>query len=102
MKKNCRLSIAVRRSRSLIVLLLLIIVDSLTAQQITLKTGQKVETQAIRRDGDIIMGKVQVGTGSGEIGYNLAQIARIDFPEPRGLKNSSELLAQGQPEKALA
>ncbi len=74
----------------------------LTAQVITLKTGQKVETLGLRRDGAIIMGKVQVGSGEGEIGYNIAQIARIDFPEPRGIKAASDLLAQNQPQKALA
>ena len=48
------------------------------------------------------MGKIQVGASSGEIGYPISAIAKIAFPEPRGLKAASELLAQGQPEKALA
>jgi tetratricopeptide (TPR) repeat protein len=71
------------------------------AQSITLKTGQKVETLGLRRERDMILGKIQVGTGSGEVGYNVAQIARIEFPEPRGLKNAADLLGQRQPEKAL-
>ena len=82
-------------------LLLFAVVRPAFAQQITLKTGQKVDTLGVRRDGDIIMGKVQVGSGSGEIGYNVSQIARIDFPQPRGLKNAADLLGQGQAEKAL-
>jgi tetratricopeptide (TPR) repeat protein len=86
----------------LIMLPLVISVSSAFAQTITLKTGQKVETLGVRRDGAIIMGKVQVGSGEGEIGYNVAQIAHIDFPEPRGLKTASDLLAQNQPQKALA
>lgn len=85
-----------------LLLLMLMIVRPLSAQQISLKTGLKVDSQGVRRDGDIIMGKVQVGSGSGEVGYNVSQIARIDFPEPRGLKNANDLLSQGQAEKALA
>src|SRR4029077_14127830 len=52
--------------------------------------------------GEMVMGKVQVGSGSGEVGYHLAQIAKVDFPEPAALKTASELLVQGQPDKALA
>src|SRR5437868_5501746 len=73
-----------------------------SAQNITLQTGQKIETQGVRRDGDMVMGKVQVGTGSGEVGYHLAQIAKVEFPEPAALKSASEFLVQGQPDKALA
>lgn len=76
--------------------------SSAVAQQIILKTGQTVETLGLRREGDMIMGKIQVGTSSGEIGYPISAIAKIAFPEPRGLKGASELLSQGQPEKALA
>src|SRR5690348_2045642 len=77
-----------------IVLTIMIDLPVVSAQTITLKTGQKVETLGLRRDGAIIMGKVQVGSGQGEVGYNIAQIARIDFPEPRGIKAASDLLAQ--------
>ena len=75
---------------------------SANAQTILLKTGQAIDTLGVRRDGEMVLGKVQVGSGSGEVGYHLAQIAKIEFPEPRGLKNASDLLAQGQPDKALA
>ncbi|MEP7015545.1 MAG: tetratricopeptide repeat protein [Verrucomicrobiota bacterium] len=72
------------------------------AQSIILKAGQKIDTLGLRRDGDLIMGKVQVGTGSGEVGYKAEQIAKIEFPEPRALKAATGFLTQGQPEKALA
>jgi tetratricopeptide (TPR) repeat protein len=85
-----------------IILVLVIVPSSSPAQIITLQTGQKIETQGVRRDGDMVMGKVQVGTGSGEVGYHLAQIAKVEFPEPRALKAASDLLVQGQPDKALA
>src|SRR5205814_4676549 len=93
----------VRTLSSLVLLfLLLLLVRSAHGQVIILKTGQKVDTLGVRREADMVLGKVQVGTGSGEIGYHLAQIAKIEFPEPRGLKSSAELMTQGQPEKALA
>ena len=84
------------------VLLLLIGAGPARAQSIILKTGQKIDTLGIRRDGELVMGKVQVGSGSGEVGYNVSQIAKIDFPEPRALKSASDFLTQSQPEKALA
>src|SRR5437868_1045915 len=97
-----RLTFGVQRFLPILLFLLLVIVSSSRAQTITLSSGQKIETQGLRRDGDVIMGKVQVGTGSGEVGYHLAQIAKVEFPEPRALKAASEFLVQGQPDKALA
>ena len=50
----------------------------------------------------MVMGKVQVGASSGEVGYQASTIAKIDFPEPPQLKTTAAFLSQGQPEKALA
>ena len=86
----------------LLILLMILIASRSSAQTITLQTGQKIETQGVRRDGDMVLGKVQIGTGSGEVGYHLAQITKVEFPEPRALKAASEFLVQGQPDKALA
>jgi tetratricopeptide (TPR) repeat protein len=86
----------------IMLLLLIMIIPHSHAQTIALQTGQKIDTQGVRRDGDMIMGKVQVGAGSGEVGYHLAQIAKVEFPEPGALKTASDLLVQGQPDKALA
>jgi tetratricopeptide (TPR) repeat protein len=72
------------------------------AQTIVLKTGQRVETLGVRRSTDKVMGKIQVGESSGEVGHAIASIAKIEFPEPQGLKNASELLSQGQADRALA
>jgi tetratricopeptide (TPR) repeat protein len=72
------------------------------AQTIVLKTGQQIETRGVTRNRDKIMGKVDVGGTTGEVGYDLSAIARIQFPEPRGLRSAQELLSQGQAEKALA
>jgi tetratricopeptide (TPR) repeat protein len=82
--------------------LLVCTMPSARSQQITLKSGQKVDTLGLRVSGDTVMGKVQVGESSGEVGYQIATIARIDFPEPKGLKSAAESLSQGQPDKALA
>ena len=98
----------VRRSafdvRCLLCALLVISLPTLCfAQNILLQTGQKIETQGVRRgEGDMIMGKVQVGTGTGEVGYHIPQIAKVEFPEPAALKTASESLVQGKPDKALA
>jgi tetratricopeptide (TPR) repeat protein len=89
-------------SLSLLLLLLLLIAKSAHAQSITLKTGQMIETKGIRRSGDMIMIKVQVGASSGELGYRAAAIAKIAFPEPSQLKTSAAFLSQAQPERALA
>lgn len=80
----------------------LLFVASSFAQTVILKSDQKIEAQAVRREGGLVMAKVQVGTGSGEVGYHVEQIAKIEFPEPAALKTASDLLGQGQPQKALA
>ena len=96
----------VERSRRqpflLLLLLIMIMISSSSAQTILLQTGQRIETQGIRRDGDMVMGKVQIGTGSGEVGYHLPQITKVEFPEPGALKKAADLLTKGQADKALA
>ena len=87
-------------SRSSLVLVLVLIRPS--AQSILLKTGQTIETKGVRRSGDMVMIKVQVGASSGEVGYQASTIAKIAFPEPLQLKTTAAFLSQGQPEKALA
>jgi tetratricopeptide (TPR) repeat protein len=81
--------------------LLMLMIDGYS-QSIILKTGQKVDALSVRRDGGLVMGKVQVGSGNGEIGYKVDQIGRIEFPEPRALKSATDFLTQGQSAKALA
>ncbi len=82
--------------------LLLVIVSHASAQNIQLKTGQTIETKGVRRSADMVMGKVQVGSSSGEVGYQVSTIAKIDFPEPPQLKTAAALLSQNEPAKALA
>ena len=86
----------------LALVLLAALVSSASAQTIVLKTGQRVDTTGVRRSGDKVMGKVEVGGTTGEVGHDVSAIAKIEFPEPQGIKRAAELLSQGEPEKALA
>lgn len=86
----------------LVLVLLLALVLDAHAQNIQLKTGQTITTNGVRRSNDMVMGKVQVGSSSGEVGYQVSTIARIDFPAPPQLKTAAALLAQNEPSKALA
>ena len=86
----------------LVLVLILVLVRPTRPQNILLKTGQTIETKGVRRSGDMVMGRVQVGASSGEVGYQASTIAKINFSEPPQLKTTEALLAQGQPEKALA
>jgi len=83
-------------------LLLFLLVRPIFAQNIILKTGQTIETKGVRRSGDMVMGKIQVGPSAGEVGYLASTISRINFPEPPQLKTTAAFLSQGEPKKALA
>ncbi len=100
-----RLPFAMSNGRSTLVLVLVLVfvlVRPAHSQNLLLKTGQTIETKGVRRSGDMIMGKVQVGASSGEVGYQASTIAKIIFPEPPQLKTTGAFISQGQPEKALA
>lgn len=73
-----------------------------SAETIVLKTGQRIETKGLRRSGDKIMGKIEVGETIGEVGHPITSIANIDFLKPQGIDAAAALLAQGQADKALA
>jgi tetratricopeptide (TPR) repeat protein len=94
-----KMSILVRAG--LASLSILFVALSANAQTVLLKTGQRLDSQGVRRDGEMVMAKVQVGTGSGEVGYHVAQIAKVEFPEPAALKTANDLLGRGDAEKAL-
>ncbi len=66
------------------------------------KDGQAVATTGIRRAGSAIMAKVQTNNGGeGEAGYDVANVTRVEFPEPGQLKIAGGLLAQGRADEAL-
>jgi tetratricopeptide (TPR) repeat protein len=76
------------------------------AQTILLKDGKRVTPKSIRRQGDNIMAQSPSVAGApavqGEVGYPLAQIEKIEFPEPAVLKTAPDLLANGKAAEALA
>ncbi|MGH8093504.1 MAG: tetratricopeptide repeat protein [Chthoniobacterales bacterium] len=86
---------------TIVLAFLLVLVRPIQAQNILLKTGQTIETQGLRRAGDMVLGKIQVGSSSGEVRYRVSAISRIDFPEPPQLKTTAEFLTQGESKKAL-
>ena len=84
------------------IVLLVSVVRPGYSQNILLKSGQTIETKGLRRSADMVMGKVQVGASSGEVGYQASTIAKIDFPQPAQLKTTEGFLGQDDWKKALA
>jgi len=78
---------------------------------ILLKDGKTIVTRGLRRQGDTIMATVDIpiparGTEpakvqTGELGYPLDKIAKLDFPEPAVLLAVPELIANGRAAEAL-
>lgn len=89
------------------------------AQNIILKDGRVVATKGVRRSGDNIMATVELSAPpappaqpgqppppaqspkTGELGYPIAQIAKIDYPEPRQLRAAEGSLNAGKAGEAL-
>ena len=76
-------------------------------QTIFLKDGKSVTAKSLRRQGDVIMATQEMSSApgkaaaTGEVGYPVAQIRKIDFPEPAQLRAATELLTQGRAGEAL-
>lgn len=81
------------------------------AQNILLKDGKTIVSKGLRRQGDTIMATVEntlpaSGTEpakvvTGEIGYKISTISKLDFPEPAQLQTVPELIATGKMAEAL-
>jgi len=69
--------------------------------KIIFKDGTIVSTTSLRLAGDNVMATVQVGNGTGEIGYQVENIVKIDFPEPPQIATATGLLEQGKDAEAL-
>jgi hypothetical protein len=87
-------------------LLCLLLTGTASAQNIIMKDGKVIAAKNLRRQGDMIMATVDLATGttgqaSGEFGYPIAQIDKIDFPEPPEIKSAGELIAAGKAADAL-
>ena len=68
---------------------------------ISLKDGRSVTVPTVRRDGTNVKVPMQIGTTAGEMGYPVASIARIDFPEPPEIDKAQDLLAKGKVEDVV-
>ncbi len=91
---------------------LLLATVSAGAQNIVLKDGKVVTSKGLRRQGDTIMATIEIPVPAiegkpahvqtGEVGYPLPQIARLDFPEPAQLRTAPDLILAGKAPEALA
>ena len=77
------------------------------AQNINMKDGRIIATKGVRRLGDTMMATVELPAGEpgkpapmGELGYPIAQISKINFPDP-GLKRVADLIIAGKSTEAL-
>lgn len=91
------------------VFVLLGLVSALFADTTILKKdGTSAVAKSLRRQGDNIIATMEMTSKpgdpvtTGDIGIPIAQIQKIEFPEPAVLKNAQELLVQGKPDDALA
>ena len=82
------------------------------AQNIVLKDGKTIVAKSLRRQGTMIMATVEISAATtgdtptaaqtGEVGYALAQIAKLDFPEPAQMRTVPDLIVAGKMAEALA
>lgn len=63
-----------------------------SAQSLVLRDGTNVPVTRLRREGQTLMSSV----AAGEVGYPVANIARLEFPEPPQIAAASELITQGK------
>lgn len=81
---------------------------SASAQNIVMKDGKVIATKGLRRDGNNIIATVELPGAeagqparTGEFGYPLTQITRLDFAEPPQLHTAPDLVAQGKAAEAI-
>ena len=91
-----------------ILLLALLFAVPVFGQNIELINGTVVATKGVRRAGDTILATVDLQpaqpgaqAASGELGYPIAQIAKIDFPQPAMLQSAVQLINGGNPGEAI-
>ena len=85
---------------------------SALAQNILLKDGKTIVAKSLRRQGAMIMATVEISAATtgdtptaaqtGEVGYALAAIAKLDFPEPAQMRTVPDLIVAGKMAEALA
>jgi tetratricopeptide (TPR) repeat protein len=92
----------------LIPLFLLLQVLSSQGQTILMKDGKVIDAKAIRRQGDAILATIEIAPQQpgqnptlGEFGYPVANIWKINFPEPEILTSAATLINAGDAAGAL-
>ncbi len=69
---------------------------------IHLKNGQTAQSEGLRLASGTVFSRIQTQDGSqGEVGYSIADIAQIEFPEPAPLKLASGLLDAGKADEVV-
>jgi tetratricopeptide (TPR) repeat protein len=76
------------------------------AQGIMMKDGKHVLAKSLKRQGDNIMATDPAENGGiamkGEVGYPLAQVEKLEFPEPAQIKSTPDLIVAGKATEAVA
>lgn len=72
------------------------------AQIVVLKTGQTAPAKGLRRNGATLYNTIDIGGRSGEVGYAIKDVERLDLPEPAQLGQAEQLILTGKPAEAVA
>jgi len=84
-------------------ILILAIVPAASAQTILLKNGNTVPANGLTRDGDMLMVAVKTPNGgTGQVGFQLADVAELNLPAPPELGFAAVQVTQGNCKGALA
>ncbi len=84
-------------------LVVFLLPEGLPAQEIFLKNGSSFPLKNPRRQGDMLLLSVTTpgATGSGEIGYKLTDVEKVEMPMPPALDAARSQLYLGKPAEAL-
>jgi TolA-binding protein len=66
------------------------------AENILLKDGRVIAGSEVRRSGDQVLVKTQVGATVGDVGFPVSGITKIEFAQPAELTAATELLLAGK------
>jgi tetratricopeptide (TPR) repeat protein len=72
------------------------------SQALVTKEGKSIPVKKIRRDGETIMATIEINGADGEAGYPVANIDRLDWPEPEGIREGMDLVSRGKGADAIA
>jgi len=71
------------------------------AQNLLLSDGRVIAGTDLRRTGNSVTIKAQLGATVGDVGFPVASITKIEFPDPPELTAATDLLLQGKASEAL-